>query len=65
MVNLAADLRVVVHLESGEDVVIVRGIAEDLGTAARSRADHLPERALPQRLAAVIEVMRLVPAAAR
>jgi len=60
MVNLAADLRVVVHLESGE-----RGIAEDLGTAARSRADHLPERALPQRLAAVIEVMRLVPAAAR
>ncbi len=30
--NLAANPRVVVHLESGEDVVIVRGIAEDLGT---------------------------------
>lgn len=30
--NLAADPRVVVHLESGEDVVIMRGIAEDLGT---------------------------------
>jgi PPOX class probable F420-dependent enzyme len=30
--NLAADPRVVVHLESGEDVVIVRGTAEDLGT---------------------------------
>ncbi len=29
--NLAADPRVVVHLESGEDVVIVRGTAEDLG----------------------------------
>ena len=29
--NLAADPRVVVHLESGEDVLIVRGVAEDLG----------------------------------
>ena len=29
--NLAADARVVVHLESGEDVLIVRGVAEDLG----------------------------------
>ena len=26
--NLAADPRVVVHLESGEDVVVVRGTAE-------------------------------------
>jgi hypothetical protein len=34
--NLAADPRVVVHLESGEDVVIVRGAAQDLGTPARS-----------------------------
>ena len=33
--NLAADPRVVVHLESGEDVVIVRGIAEDLGPPAQ------------------------------
>jgi hypothetical protein len=32
--NLAAGPRVVVHLESGEDVVIVRGTAEDLGTPA-------------------------------
>jgi Pyridoxamine 5'-phosphate oxidase len=32
--NLAADPRVVVHLESGEDVVIVGGTAEDLGTPA-------------------------------
>jgi PPOX class probable F420-dependent enzyme len=32
--NLAADPRVVVHLESGEDVVIVRGTAEDLGDPA-------------------------------
>ena len=32
--NLAADPRVVVHLESGEDVVIVRGTAEDLGAPA-------------------------------
>jgi PPOX class probable F420-dependent enzyme len=30
--NLAADPRVVVHLESGEDVVIVRGTAQDVGT---------------------------------
>jgi PPOX class probable F420-dependent enzyme len=29
--NLAADPRVVVHLESGEDVLIVRGTAEDVG----------------------------------
>ena len=29
--NLAVDPRVVVHLESGDDVVIVRGTAEDLG----------------------------------
>jgi nitroimidazol reductase NimA-like FMN-containing flavoprotein (pyridoxamine 5'-phosphate oxidase superfamily) len=29
--NLAADPRVMVHLESGEDVVIVRGTAQDLG----------------------------------
>lgn len=33
--NLAADPRVVVHLESGEDVLIVRGTAEDLGTPAQ------------------------------
>jgi len=33
--NLAADPRVVVHLESAEDVVIVRGTAEDLGTPAQ------------------------------
>lgn len=33
--NLAADPRVVVHLESGEDVVIVRGTAKDLGTPAQ------------------------------
>jgi PPOX class probable F420-dependent enzyme len=32
--NLAADPRVVVHLESGEDVVIVRGTAQDLGAPA-------------------------------
>ncbi len=32
--NLAADPRVVVHLESGEDVLIVRGIAADLGVPA-------------------------------
>ena len=32
--NLAADPRVVVHLESGEDVLIVRGVAEDLGAGA-------------------------------
>ena len=33
--NLAADPRVLVHLESGEDVVIVRGTAEDLGAPAQ------------------------------
>ena len=33
--NLAADPRVVVHLESGEDVLIVRGTAQDLGTPAQ------------------------------
>ena len=32
--NLAADPRVVVHLESAEDVLIVRGVAEDLGRPA-------------------------------
>jgi PPOX class probable F420-dependent enzyme len=29
--NLAADPRVVIHLESGENVLIVRGTAEDVG----------------------------------
>jgi hypothetical protein len=29
--NLAGDPRLVVHLESGDDVLIVRGTAEDLG----------------------------------
>lgn len=33
--NLAADPRVVIHLESGEDVLIVRGTAEDLGPPAQ------------------------------
>ena len=33
--NLAADPRAVVHLESAQDVVIVRGTAEDLGTPAQ------------------------------
>jgi hypothetical protein len=33
--NLAADPRVVVHLESGDDVVIVCGTAEDLGVPAQ------------------------------
>jgi hypothetical protein len=33
--NLAADPRVVVHLEGGEDVLIVRGIAQDAGTPAQ------------------------------
>ncbi len=33
--NLAADPRVVVHLESAEDVVIVRGTADDLGIPAQ------------------------------
>src|SRR5581483_9642814 len=32
--NLAADPRVVVHLESGDDVLIVRGVADDLGPPA-------------------------------
>ena len=32
--NLAADPRVVVHTESGEDVLIVRGTAEDVGAPA-------------------------------
>jgi hypothetical protein len=29
--NLAVDPRAVIHLESGEDVLIVHGVAEDLG----------------------------------
>ena len=29
--NLAANPRIVIHLESGEDVLIVHGVAEDLG----------------------------------
>jgi PPOX class probable F420-dependent enzyme len=33
--NLTADPRAVVHLESGDNVVIVRGTAEDLGTPAQ------------------------------
>jgi len=33
--NLAADPRIAVHLESGEDVLIVRGTAEGLGTPAQ------------------------------
>lgn len=32
--NLAADPRLVLHLESAEDVLIVRGTADDLGTPA-------------------------------
>jgi PPOX class probable F420-dependent enzyme len=36
--NIAADPRVVVHLESGDDVVIVRGVAEDLGAPAQAPA---------------------------
>jgi hypothetical protein len=32
--NLAADPRTVVHLESGEDVLIVSGLLDDLGTPA-------------------------------
>ena len=32
--NLAADPRLVVHLESADDVLIVRGVAEDLGPPA-------------------------------
>lgn len=34
--NLMADPRVVIHLESGEDVLIVRGVAEDLGTPSQA-----------------------------
>jgi hypothetical protein len=34
--NLAIDPRVVLHLESGEDVLIVRGVAEDLGSPAEA-----------------------------
>jgi hypothetical protein len=55
--NLASDPRVVVHLESAEDVLIVRGIAEDLGTPAEvpsvvealaaKYADPLDRRYLP------------------
>lgn len=33
--NLAADPRLVVHLESGDDVLIVHGTAEDLGDPAQ------------------------------
>jgi hypothetical protein len=33
--NLAADPRVVVHLESAEDVLIVHGVAEDAGAPAQ------------------------------
>ena len=33
--NLAADPRLVLHLESAEDVVIVRGTAQDMGTPAQ------------------------------
>ena len=32
--NIAADPRVVIHLESAEDVLIVRGVADDLGAPA-------------------------------
>jgi hypothetical protein len=32
--NLAADPRVVIHLESAEDVLIVRGVVEDVGHPA-------------------------------
>jgi Pyridoxamine 5'-phosphate oxidase len=33
--NLAADPRVVIHLESGEDVLIVQGAAEDVGAPSQ------------------------------
>jgi PPOX class probable F420-dependent enzyme len=36
--NLAADPRVVIHLESGEDVLIVRGTAEDAGPPSAAPA---------------------------
>jgi Pyridoxamine 5'-phosphate oxidase len=32
--NLAADPRAVIHLESGEDVLIVHGLADDVGSPA-------------------------------
>lgn len=32
--NIAADPRVIVHLESGEEVLIVRGVADDIGGPA-------------------------------
>jgi hypothetical protein len=32
--NIAADPRVIVHLESGEEVLIVRGVADDVGGPA-------------------------------
>jgi PPOX class probable F420-dependent enzyme len=35
--NLAADPRAVVHLESGEDVLIVRGLLDDVGAPAEVR----------------------------
>jgi len=41
--NLAADPRVVIHLESAEDVLIVRGVVDDLG----------PPAAVPQVVAAL------------
>src|SRR5262249_11016117 len=37
--NLAADPRAEVHLESGDDVVIVRGTLQDLGTPAQMGSD--------------------------
>jgi hypothetical protein len=42
--NLAADPRIVVHLESGEDVVIVHGTARDLGTRAQAWTWSRPRR---------------------
>src|SRR5579862_1470305 len=33
--NIAADPRVLIHLESAEDVLAVRGTAEDVGTPAQ------------------------------
>jgi Pyridoxamine 5'-phosphate oxidase len=36
--NLAADPRAVVHLEDAEDVVIVHGTADDLGTPSQAPA---------------------------
>ena len=41
--NLAIDPRVVIHLESGEDVLIVHGVAEDLGPpAGQARGPAVP-----------------------